>query len=104
MKNIINLVCAALLVALVLGTMAGLNIVSAQFSGRFTIKDDDGLIEIEYLEQLNAISWDLDGDGVANNATNAEAYNNEFPGGAVWAGCPLSGCSGLRADARPRLQ
>ena len=57
-------------------------------------KDDDGLIEIEYLEQLNAISWDLDGDGVANNAINAQAYNAEFPGGSVWAGCPLGGCSG----------
>ena len=93
MKNTMNLVCAALLVALVLGTMAGLNIVSAQFPVDYD-KDDDGLIEIEYLEQLNAIGWDLDGDGVANNAINAEAYNNEFPGGAVWAGCPLGGCSG----------
>ena len=73
--------------------MAGLNIVSAQIPTDYD-KDNDGLIEIEYLEQLNAISWDLDGDGVANNATNAEAYNAEFPGGAVWAGCPLGGCSG----------
>ncbi len=93
MTNIISLVRAALLVALVLGTTASLNIVSAQSPSDYD-KDDDGLIEIEYLEQLNAISWDLDGDGVANNAANAEAYNAEFPGGAVWAGCPLGGCIG----------
>ena len=92
-RYFLSLVCTALLVALMSSTMAGLNIVSAQFPVDYD-KDDDGLIEIEYLEQLNAISWDLDGDGVANNAANAEAYNNEFPGGTAWAGCPLGGCSG----------
>ncbi len=80
-------------VVLVLGAMAGLNIVSAQTPIDYD-KDDDGLIEIEYLEQLNAISWDLDGDGVANNAINAQAYNAEFSGGSAWAGCSLGGCSG----------
>ena len=93
MRNAVIAIGTVLSVALVLGTMAGLNIVSAQTPIDYD-KDDDGLIEIEYLEQLNAISWDLDGDGVANNAINAQAYNAEFPGGSVWAGCPLGGCSG----------
>ena len=86
-------VCIALSVALIMMALTGLKVVKAQSPTDYDV-DDDGLIEITYLEQLNAISWDLDGDGVANNAINAEAYNGEFPGGAAWAGCPLGGCSG----------
>ena len=84
---------AALTVALIFAGMADLNIVGAQSAVDYDA-DDDGLIEITYLEQLNAISWDLDGDGVANNVANAEAYNAEFPGGPVWTGCPIGGCRG----------
>ena len=93
MRNSVVIVVLALSISLMIGITAEFKVVNAQFPIDYD-KDDDGLIEIEYLEQLNAISWDLDGDGVANNAANAEAYNNEFPRGAAWAGCPLGGCSG----------
>ena len=53
---------AALTVALMLGAMAGLNDVGAQSAVDYDT-DDDGLIEIEWLEQLDAVRWDLDGDG-----------------------------------------
>ena len=36
--------------------------------------DDDGLIEVANLAQLNAIRWDLDGDGVASDAGYATAF------------------------------
>ena len=36
--------------------------------------DSDGLIEVENLAQLNAIRWDLDGDGAADSADNGAVY------------------------------
>lgn len=48
---------------LILGVMAGLNGAGAQSAVDYDA-DDDGLIEIEWLEQLDAVRWDLDGDGV----------------------------------------
>ena len=42
--------------------------------------DGDGLIEIEFLEQLDAIRYDLDGDGIADDDSGVEAYAAAFPG------------------------
>ncbi len=42
--------------------------------------DGDGLIEIEYLEQLDAIRYDLDGDGKADDDSGIDAYAAAFPG------------------------
>ena len=50
----------------------------------------NGLIEIASLEQLNAIRWDLDGDGLADNADFAVA----FPDASSGMGCPAPGCTG----------
>ena len=52
--------------------------------------DDDQLIEIDSLAKLNAIRWDLDGDGAASSG-NATAYAAAFPGAAAGMGCPDSG-------------
>ncbi len=41
--------------------------------------DDDGLLEITTLAQLNAIRYDLDGNGVADAAANDDAYTDAFP-------------------------
>ncbi|MYC32858.1 MAG: hypothetical protein F4X64_06740 [Chloroflexi bacterium] len=49
-----------------------------------------GLIPVSSLAQLNAIRWDLDGDGVSDNAEYAAA----FPNAASGHGCPASGCAG----------
>ena len=78
MSNIIKTVWAALSIALILGAMAGLNIVSAQTAVNYDA-DGDGLIEIELLEQMNAVRWDLDGDGVVDDESNAAAYSAAFP-------------------------
>ena len=50
--------------------------------------DDDGLIEIATLAQLNAVRWDLDGDGAVDSSTNATSYGNAFPNAAADMGCP----------------
>ena len=42
--------------------------------------DGDGLIEVEFLEQLDAIRYDLDGDGIADDDSGIEAYTAAFPG------------------------
>ncbi len=52
--------------------------------------DDDGLIGVSSLAQLNAIRWDLDGNGSASNA----GYATAFPNPATGMGCPTSGCVG----------
>ena len=49
--------------------------------------DGDGLIEIKSLAQLNAIRWDLNGDGDPT-AANAAAYAAAFPGRSEAHGCP----------------
>ena len=56
--------------------------------------DKDGLISITTLAQLNAIRWDLDGDGVSADARYAAA----FPHAAMGMGCPSSGCTGYELD------
>ena len=49
--------------------------------------DDDGLIEVDSLAQLNAIRWDLNGDGAPASA-NANDYALAFPTPAAGMGCP----------------
>ena len=48
--------------------------------------DNDGLIEVNSRERLNAIRWDLDGDGVVASADQAN-YLVAFPNAPVTAGC-----------------
>ena len=53
-KALTTTVTAALSIALMLGAMAGLNGVAAQSAVDYDA-DDDGLIEVEWLEQLDAV-------------------------------------------------
>ena len=55
--------------------------------------DRDGLLEITNLAQLDAMRYDLDGDGTPS-ASGATAYNDAFPDFASPLRCPSSGCSG----------
>ena len=59
--------------------------------------DDDGLIEVSSLAQLNAIRWDLDGDGVVDNGANRVAYTSAFPDAAAGMGCALADHDGHSA-------
>ena len=60
--------------------------------------DDDGLIEIATLTQLNAVRWDLNGNGWPDSSRNASAYASAFPNAAAEMGCTLS-CSGYELGA-----
>ena len=46
-------------------------------------RDDDGLIEVDSLEKLNAIRWDLDGDGDGTaddlDSNGTADYDEAFP-------------------------
>ena len=57
--------------------------------------DEDGLIEISTLAQLNAVRWDLNGDGApASNSADYSGASGAFAGASTGMGCPTGGCSG----------
>ena len=49
--------------------------------------NDDGLIEITYLEQLDAIRWDPQGDGHVDDGYAGDAYESAFPSAEDGMGC-----------------
>ena len=67
-------------------------------------RDEDGLIEIATAAQLNAIRWDVDGNGAVAEA-NQVTYAAAFPDPAPGMGCvPVSGtptCAGYEICAGP---
>ena len=56
--------------------------------------DDDGLIELRRPSELNAIRWDLNGDGIVDNQTDAAKFSAGLPKPAPRMGCPTVGCTG----------
>ena len=89
-----TLIASLLAVAIAAAAFAALAISqnAAAQSGDYDT-DDDGLIEISSLEQLDAIRWDLDGDGLAFR-DNLASYAKAFPNATTGMGCPTSGCVG----------
>ena len=61
-----------------------------------TLTDDDGLIEVATFAQLNAIRYDLDGNGEADDSAHQSDYTSAFPNAASGMGCPQSGCTGYK--------
>ena len=61
--------------------------------------DDDGLIEIRTLAQLNAVRWDLDGDGNPS-AANADDYASAFLTSGATLGCPQTDADADAHDCR----
>ncbi len=51
-------------------------------------QDDNGLIDVSNLTQLNAIRWDLNGDGQPDKEEFAKAYNQAFPSAIANMGVP----------------
>ena len=68
--------------------------------------DDDGLIEVGTVAQLNAIRWDLDGDGGVDPGGDATGYSEAFPNAVVspLMGCATTGCVGYELTADLDLQ
>ncbi len=58
-------------------------------------QDDDGLIDVATLAQLNAIRWDLDGNGSPTDLAYRAAFVNARSG----MGCPDTGCTGYELTA-----
>ncbi len=56
--------------------------------------DRDGLIEANNPDQFNAIRWDLNGDGKADDSSNSAAYNAAFPSSQIAHSCAVDGCHG----------
>ena len=78
-------------------------------------QDNDGLIEVKNLEQLNAIRWDLDGDGAADDPTTSsdpddpdaptqeQAYAAAFPSAATGMGFSNSRYDQYGDDCTPQV-
>ena len=61
--------------------------------------DNDGLIDVGNLAQLDAVRYDLNGDGLVDGATWT-LYYDAFPMGAPEMGCPSDdGCTGYELTA-----
>ena len=71
----------------------------AQQTGTDYDSDLDGLIEIDSLAQLNAMRWDLDGDGVVAAGSDTTNYSAAFSSPAAGMGCPDGGDSDSTPDA-----
>ncbi len=89
-----SLACAVLVASLV-GTA-----VHAQQAGKYDA-DEDGLIDIDSLEKLNAVRYDLDGDGRADNGADNQNYARAFPNpqSTPHMGCPAGNCIGYELTA-----
>ena len=62
-------------------------------------KDNDGLIEVDNIQKLDAIRWDLDGDGSVMSTAEA-AYYDAFDNPLPDMGCdPEGGCDGYELTA-----
>ena len=60
--------------------------------------DDDGLIDVSSVAQLDAMRYDLNGDGLVDGAI-WRAYYDAYPSGALEMGCPTDGCTGYELHA-----
>ena len=60
--------------------------------------DDDGLIAVATLGQLDAMRYDLNGDGMVDVASDWQSYYAAFEQGAIDMGCP-DGCTGYELTA-----
>ena len=78
MTNIRTYIPLLLAAALMLVALATYGVVSSQSGNGKYDSDGDGLIEIQYLEQLDAMRYDLNGDGKAD-ADSQDGYYAAFP-------------------------
>ena len=72
--------------------------VTVSYGNRDYDADDDGLVEVATLAQLDAMRYDLDGDGLVADELDSAAYYTAFFAGALGMGCPAA-CSGYELTA-----
>ena len=73
-------------------------VVTVAVGSRDYDSDDDGLIDVGNLAQLNAMRYDLNGDGSADAPADWSEYHMGFVEGSWNMGCP-SGCIGYELTA-----
>ena len=61
--------------------------------------DNDRLIDIDSAAKLNAVRWDLNGDGEVDAAANQAGYTSAFADAMSGMGCPSAGCIGYELTA-----
>ena len=63
--------------------------------------NDDGYISVSNLAQLNAVRYDLNGNGARDSVTTTvwANYTSAFPNAATGMGCPATGCVGYELTA-----
>ena len=73
----------------------GVGVAHAQTGGDYD-DDNDGLIEVRNLAQLDAIRYDLNGDGMRGSVSASDwaRYTAAFPNAMSGMGCPQTGCIG----------
>ena len=64
-------------------------------------EDNDGLIEITTLAQLNAVRWDLDGNGAADDSSDQSSYDTAFPNAEDNMGCNESAATITAGTGNP---
>ena len=69
--------------------------VTAATSSSARDRDGDGLIEVDNLAQLDAVRWDLDGNGISDNADYAAAFSDADIGTM----CSVTSCAGYELTA-----
>ena len=85
-RGLVRLGVIALLLAAALLTLTGGGLALAQSVTTDYDSDNDGLIEVNNPAKLNAIRWDMDGDGKVSVDTQAR-YDAAFPDAATGMGC-----------------
>ena len=73
-------------------------LVTVEVGNRDYDTDDDGLIDVGTLAQLDAMRYDLNGDGVVDEPADWSRYHAGFVEGAAGMGCP-DGCIGYELTA-----
>lgn len=86
LKNYRNITAFSLVAALAAVSLTVGAVLSQSGNGEYDT-DGDGLIEVSNLEQLNAIRYDLDGDGQSDNETYANAFPLDRGGEICETGC-----------------
>ena len=79
--------------ALLIGAAASFGVVSSQSANGKYDADGDELIEVSNMEQLDAIRYDLDGDGQADAESGRDTYDAAFPVSGSETVC-LANCNG----------
>ena len=93
MKSLLRIVTVFVVVPAILLIVGSPLIVKSQSQVDYD-SDDDRLIEISNLEQLDAVRYDLDGNGLSDSSDKRADYHLAFPSPASNMGCPAGGCNG----------